>query len=303
LRRQQRKRRRSPPSGPPTPHALPRPRAARSAPPRGRRRRPTRSTTPWPYRRDAHPPARDATRRPGPDAPSRHEIRPATHGARAELITLPSGASRLLGRPPPRPAGFGTRSGRAHRLDLDLDLHLVADQHAARHERLVPVQAVLLAVDARPRGERHALAAPRILDASAILHVEHHGLGVAAHGQLTVHSVVLPLALHLRALEADRRVRLHVEEVGGAEVLVSSLVAGVHAVRVDLDPHLASRGLRLVELEAPSPRPEPPPDLGHHQVPHPELDARVTRIELPLARRHALSSTVGGPPRLLAPGS
>src|SRR5690554_4483740 len=92
----------------------------------------------------------------------------------------------------------------AHGFDFDLDLDLVSDQHATGLQSLVPVEAELLAIHARVRGEDGSLVAPRILDAPGILDVQHDRLRVTAHRELTVHAKVLVAhLLHRRALEGE----------------------------------------------------------------------------------------------------
>src|SRR5512133_2632569 len=62
--------------------------------------------------------------------------------------------------------------GLLDRLQLDLDVDPIGDEHATRLERLVPGEAEVLAVD-RGRGrEADALVAPRVLALAAVLGVE-----------------------------------------------------------------------------------------------------------------------------------
>src|SRR5690349_7992925 len=87
------------------------------------------------------------------------------------------------------------RRGRLHCLHLELDVDAIADQHAARLEQLVPLQAEVLAIDGRRRQEADALVTPRILRASAVLDVERDLAGDVADRQLADDAITL--AAHL----------------------------------------------------------------------------------------------------------
>src|SRR5512141_1016758 len=74
-----------------------------------------------------------------------------------------------------------------HGLELDRDLDLLADEHAARLERGVPDEAELAAVEGRLGGEARALVAPGILARAGKLGVED---------DLLLHAVELKVARH-----------------------------------------------------------------------------------------------------------
>ena len=57
--------------------------------------------------------------------------------------------------------------------------------------------------------------------------------------------------------------------------------------RVDADVHGGPREVCRVEPERPGPAREPPVDLRDDHVAHPEVDRRVTDVDVPLLRRHA----------------
>src|SRR5277367_6432084 len=61
-----------------------------------------------------------------------------------------------------------------HRLDVELDLDLIADEQATTFEHLVPLQPELTAVDRRRGREPHAVVAVRILGGAERLDVERH---------------------------------------------------------------------------------------------------------------------------------
>src|SRR5438128_645462 len=77
----------------------------------------------------------------------------------------------------------GDRARGLDGLDLDRDLDLVADEHAAGLEELVPRQAEVLAVDRRRGGEAGAIAPPRILDPTRGFDLDDDRLRGAADGQ------------------------------------------------------------------------------------------------------------------------
>src|SRR6478752_789965 len=74
---------------------------------------------------------------------------------------MPRGAAELLRRPHVRPVGRDG-SGVADRRDVELELDLLRDQHAAGLERGVPAQAPVLAVDAGATLEADAQVAERV---------------------------------------------------------------------------------------------------------------------------------------------
>src|SRR3954471_977794 len=158
----------------------------------------------------------------------------------------------------------------------DQDVDLVADEKASAVHRDVEVDAPLLAGDRRGALEARAGAAPRVgLDAEE-LDVQGDRLGDALDGQVTGHEQALAAVLDAGADEGHRAVVLHVEEVAGAQVRVTVLVAGVDRVQVDggAGPGgVAGDNLTLELLEQ-------TPDLAH-QVAGGEPDLGVTRVDGP----------------------
>src|SRR5579862_9666879 len=120
---------------------------------------------------------------------------------------------------PPRNGRMAIPSRLGDRLDVDLDVDVLADEHAPRLERLVPLQPVLPAVDASLRGERDALIAPRVLAAAELLDIELHGLCHPADRQVARdHVPLVARLLDLRALESELRKLLRLEEIRRPEV-------------------------------------------------------------------------------------
>src|SRR6266545_6054443 len=104
-------------------------------------------------------------------------------------------------------------SGLFDQLDVDRDLHVVADGYATGLEQLVPGQAEIAALDLRRRAEAGALATPGILAASLGRDVEHDLTRDAADRQVAGDREVVTLhAVDAAALEGHRGEVLRVEE-------------------------------------------------------------------------------------------
>src|SRR5256885_4065115 len=118
----------------------------------------------------------------------------------------PSSSSRTLLR--------GDLGGLLHRLDLQRQLHLVADEQAARLQRLVPLEPEVLAVDGSGCDEPGALAAPGVLAAPLVGDIQDHGLGDAVDGEVAGDPITIPgRDLDVPAAEGGGRLLLDVEEV------------------------------------------------------------------------------------------
>src|SRR5438105_2774745 len=74
----------------------------------------------------------------------------------------------------------------SNELDVDLDLHALADEEATRLEHLIPGDVEVLAVDLRRREEAGPHVAPRVDGGAAELHIQRHRLGDVPHRQLTI---------------------------------------------------------------------------------------------------------------------
>src|SRR5665647_3417866 len=113
-----------------------------------------------------------------------------------------------------------------HRLDLDAELDLLADQPATGLERLVPREAPLLAVDLRLGGKESALTAERVAHLPVVLGLQRDGLGYSTDGEIAVDlPVVVAVVFHTRARERQLRVRVDLEEVRAAQMIVALLGA------------------------------------------------------------------------------
>src|SRR5262245_7802645 len=175
-------------------------------------------------------------------------------------------------------------------LDLEVELGLLADEHAAGLEGHVPGETEVLPVHLGRRREAGPAAAPGIGRPPEVLDVERDGPGYAVHGEVTLEAEpTRTLPLHPGAPEGDLRVALDVEEVGRAQVPVPLLVAGLHAGRVDV--HFDPRAQRVLgDVDVARDTVELAPYLAHHQVAGREVDARVRRIQLPVARLRDLDA-------------
>src|SRR5690606_35828850 len=100
---------------------------------------------------------------------------------------------------------------------LDFDPDLVADQHTACLERLIPGESEVATVDARAGGEAHALAAPRVRATAVEAHVERHLSSYVADREVAHQAELRALlewaaALQAPGAEAQARIALHVQE-------------------------------------------------------------------------------------------
>src|SRR5512146_1500144 len=129
----------------------------------------------------------------------------------------------------------GPVSGPQDALDLEVDGDVLADRDAAGHagDRAVERYAEVHAVDVADRGEAHAGAAVRVGTETADLKVEGDGLGDALQRQVALEHEALLGRLDAGGDEGHRRVLLHLEEVGAADVSVALLLAGVDRGQVN----------------------------------------------------------------------
>src|SRR5262245_18285744 len=101
-----------------------------------------------------------------------------------------------------------------HHLNLDVDLDLFTDQHAAGFERLIPGQAPLAAQDRGVGAEAEAVVAPGIFAAAGLLDVERHRMSRAANREVPRHAITISAdALDASALEDHLRELFSVEEI------------------------------------------------------------------------------------------
>src|SRR5690606_37204827 len=119
--------------------------------------------------------------------------------------------------------------------DLHGDADLVADEHTAGLEGRLPGEAELLAGDLGAGGETDAFVAEGVGGRTVVLDREGGGLGHAVDGEVAEDGELLAAALDAGADEGPGRLVLGVPEVGGGQVVVAVLVAGVDGRGLDGD--------------------------------------------------------------------
>src|SRR5215475_12984297 len=122
-------------------------------------------------------------------------------------------------------------------LDLDIDPHLVTNQHAPRFQRTIPAHAPVVALDDRGGRRAHPTMALRVADGRRrSLDLQDHLAGNVADREVTDELEALGLGvLDALGLEGDGRESLGVEEIVGSQVFVAPAVAGVDALSLDRD--------------------------------------------------------------------
>src|ERR671918_1127664 len=167
------------------------------------------------------------------------------------------------------------------KLEVDLELDLLAHQDAAGVERHIPVEAPVAAIDrARQRATDFAVAGG--IDAvAAVLVVELDLVGDALDREIGDDLVAISLLSDLLGLEDYRGVVLDIEEIRAPEVLVAIDAAGVDAGQLDLHPTLGRRDVAGIALDLAGKTREPPSHLRQPHVAHHEGDARVGPIDRP----------------------
>ena len=180
---------------------------------------------------------------------------------------------------PDQTVGSGPSS--LHRRDIECDLHLVAEERSARLERLIPAEAEISAVELSTQLELDPFISARLACRPAQLRVERDLTGDAAHRQVA-DELQTPAVevVDLGRVEADLRIALDVEEVGGAtQVLVSHRRVRVDRGRVD---HPVARG-RPAPFPAPIELAEAAGYRREHHVLHGESNVRARRVDRPCA--------------------
>ena len=102
-----------------------------------------------------------------------------------------------------------------NQLDVDRQLHLVANHDATRLERLIPRQVEVAATELRRCADADAIVAPRVLRASLVRRVDRDFPRDVANRQVSDDAEILPnVALDALAHEPHGRVVRDVEEIG-----------------------------------------------------------------------------------------
>src|SRR6266545_5891546 len=174
-------------------------------------------------------------------------------------------------------------------LDLDLQADLLGDYDPTGLQGHVPRQPPVLPVDRAPGGEHGPIAAPRVTDVAKVVDLQGDRPGDSLDGQLAIHGAAAARPQHLAAAVGGGRVGAGVEEVGGAQVVVAGLVAGVDTRHVDGDLDLRLLGV-LGDGDGAVHASEPATDLGEHEVPADEADLGMARVNGPGAGGGQLDS-------------
>ena len=118
--------------------------------------------------------------------------------------------------------------------DLELNLDLLGDQHAAGLQRSVEVDAEVPAVDLGGCLEAQAGIAKGVLSGSNVFNVEVDGLGGVLNGEVTGDgAVAILINVEVGGLEGDLRVLLYCEEVLVLYVCIAVIVAGGNGCGTD----------------------------------------------------------------------
>src|SRR6184192_3507880 len=167
--------------------------------------------------------------------------------------------------------------------DVDGDVHIVADDHAAVIQLGVPLHAIVLPVDFRGCGSRYALISPGILHGSReSIHIQQHFLGDAVNRQVTGDAEFSRgKLLDLLRFEGHGREVGHVKEALTAQILVAVGFARVHGIDVNGHFNAGFGNVLAVEQYGSAELAESAAYRGKTQVTHGKLRRRVLRVNLP----------------------
>src|SRR2546429_8241197 len=156
-------------------------------------------------------------------------------------------------------------------LDLDGDRDLLADDDAAggAGDRAVVADAEVVPVDLAAGGKARPDAAEGVRAEAVDLELQRDGPGDAADGELAVEEEVVTVRADAGGAERHRRVRLDLEEVGAADVVVPVGLTGVHRAQVDGGGDAGLQRVRTGD-DGPFELFETTADLAHPHVPYDE---------------------------------
>src|SRR5438034_4105857 len=153
--------------------------------------------------------------------------------------------------------------------DLEGDRDLLADGDAATGDRAVVADAEVVPVDLAAGREARPGPAEGVRAEAVHLELQRDGPGGAADGELAVEEEVVAVRADAGGPERQRRVRLDLEEVGAADVVVPVGLAGVHRAQVDGGGDAGLQRVRRGD-DGPFELVEAAADLAHHHVPDDE---------------------------------
>src|SRR6266571_3526250 len=165
-------------------------------------------------------------------------------------------------------------------LGFDVDRDLLADGDAAAGDRAVVADTEVVPVDLAGGGEACPGAAEGVRTEAVHLKLQGDEPGDTADRELAVKQEVVPVGADIGGAERHRRVRLDLEEVGAADVVVSVRLAGIHRAQVNGG---SDAGLQRIRRGHDSPLEivEAATDLAHHHVPDDERHFRVHGVDGP----------------------
>src|SRR5271166_6171594 len=159
-------------------------------------------------------------------------------------------------------------------LDLESDRDLLADGDAAAGDRAVVADAPVRPVDLGGGGEACPGAAVSVRAEAVDLELQRDRAGGAADGQVAVQEEVVPFGADTSGVEGQRGVRLDLEEVRAADMVVPVGLTGVHRAQVDGGVHARLQRV-LGGDDGPFELVETAADFAHHHVPDDEGHLRV----------------------------
>src|SRR5437899_3646760 len=167
------------------------------------------------------------------------------------------------------------------RLDLQVDIDLVADEKATALQRTVPLEAEVLPVQGGPRAHARPSVAEWIDAIAGGAGMERHWPVDAAHREHADDGIVVLSRLADRStVKDDLRIPLDIEEIDASKVIVADLDPGVDRGRVEAGNNHRLQWIQVIGLDGAAGHNHMAPDLGEH-VADRELRLAVRRVDGP----------------------
>src|SRR5690606_23044561 len=187
-----------------------------------------------------------------------------------------------------------------YRLNFELQIDVLAYQHASRLECCVPVQTPVFTVDGRARLEGNLIVSERIAPGAEVFTLELDLLRDTTHRQLADQRE--PGAIHILdpcTLEGNGRIFVRIEEIGRAQVRVALFI--IRGDRRRLSSAFGFDRREIVRIQAHDAFEvlEGATDLAESEVAHSESESRVRRIDGVGVYLDILSGAVHGIPQSL----
>src|SRR5437660_4464483 len=168
------------------------------------------------------------------------------------------------------------------RFQVDLNIDIFADQHAATLKRCVPVEAPFFAVQLCFGAQTRNLHTPGIFPLTVVFCIESHRLRYAAHRQIAEYLVLIATrVLDLRALKGEHRVMLRIEEIGRAQVPIALFIACIDAGSINLCIHPRILRMLFIDMQMPTQHIKMPTHSGEHHVFYRKCSFRMRWINFP----------------------